>query len=135
MILNYKSQTTNYKQYPKPNNRNSKPYDLEERTARFAEQCRDYVRKLPRTISNIEYGKQLIRASGSQAANYIEANESLSKKDFAHRIRICRKEAKESRFWLRLTEPKEENKIEKDELIKEAIELRKIFSSILDKSQ
>ena len=75
---------------------NPKRYDLEERTARFAERCRDYVRKLPRTISNIEYGKQLIRSSGSQAANYIEANESLGKKDFQHRMRIARKEAKES---------------------------------------
>ncbi len=58
---------------------NSKQYDLEERTFQFAKQCRDFVKKLPRTISNIEYGKQLIRSSGSQAANYIEANESLSK--------------------------------------------------------
>ena len=56
---------------------NSKHYDLEERTARFAECCRDFVKKLPRTMANFEYGKQLIRSSGSQAANYIEANESL----------------------------------------------------------
>jgi len=69
--------------------------ELEERTAQFARCCRDYVKNLPRTISNIEYGKQLIRSSGSQAANHIEANESLSKKDFIHRIRICRKEARE----------------------------------------
>jgi len=57
-------------------------FDLEERTYLFAESCRDFVKKLPRTISNIEYGRQLIRSSGSQAANYIEANECLSKKDF-----------------------------------------------------
>lgn len=69
---------------------NSKQYDLGERTALFAERCRDFVKKLPKTISNIEYGKQLIRSSGSQAANYIEANESLSKKDFVHKIKICR---------------------------------------------
>jgi four helix bundle protein len=81
---------------------NSKQYDLEERTAVFAEQCRDFVKKLPKTISNFEYGKQLLRSSGSQAANYIEANEALSKKDFVHRIKICRKETKESCLWLRL---------------------------------
>src|SRR3990167_7353073 len=78
--------------------------DLEERTFQFARRCRDWVKKLSRTISNIEYGKQLIRSSGSQAANYIEANEALSRKDFAHRIKICRKEAKESCLWLRLSQ-------------------------------
>ena len=77
-------------------------FDLENRTYNFAKRCRNFVKELPRTISNIEYGKQLIRSSGSQAANYIEANECLSKKDFYHRIKICRKESKESRLWLRL---------------------------------
>jgi len=116
---------------------NSKQYDLEERTARFAEQCRDFVKKLPKTISNIEYGRQLIRSSGSQASNYIEANESLSKKDFAHRIRICRKETKESCLWLRLcdTGSSQELESERNSLKGEAIELRKIFTSILEKSK
>lgn len=100
----------------------------------FAKRCRDYVKNLPKTTSNIEYGKQLIRSSGSQAANYIEANEALSKKDFVHRIRICRKEAKESGLWLNLAEPDNSAKKEQELLIKEAEELRKIFSSILDKS-
>ena len=58
----------------------TKQYDLEERTARFAERCRDFIGKLPKNTANFEYAKQLIRSSGSQAANYIEANESLSKK-------------------------------------------------------
>ena len=114
---------------------NSKPYDLEERTYEFAKKVRDYVKKLPGTISNIEYSKQLVRSSGSQAANYIEANESLGKKDFLMRIRICRKEAKESRLWLRLSEPKNEDLQEKDELLSEVIELTKIFGSILEKSK
>jgi len=109
--------------------------ELEERTAQFARCCRDYVKNLPRTISNIEYGKQLIRSSGSQAANYIEANESLSKKDFIHRIRICRKEAKESSLWLELSEPINAEREKQQALIKEAEELRKIYSSILEKSQ
>ena len=77
--------------------RNPKQYDLEDRTLEFAKRVRALVKKLPRTIGNIEDGKQVVRASGSVGANYIEANESLSKKDFVMRIKICRKEAKESR--------------------------------------
>jgi len=83
---------------------NSKPYDLEDRTYQFAVQCRNLVKKLPRTVANLEDGRQLIRSSGSVAANYIEANESISRKDFSLRIKIARKEAKESRLWLRLCE-------------------------------
>ena len=108
--------------------------ELEERTFLFAKRCRNYVKNLPKTISNIEYGKQLIRSSGSQAANYIEANEALSKKDFVHRVKICRKEAKESCLWLNLAEPVDSAKKEQESLIQEAEELRKIFSSILVKS-
>ena len=63
-------------------NRNSKQYDLEDRTLEFAKRVRKFVKRLRKTIANIEDGKQLIKASGSVGANYIEANESLSKKDF-----------------------------------------------------
>jgi len=77
---------------------NSKRYDLEDRTLAFAKAVRSLAKKIPRTIGNIEDGKQLVRASGSVGANYIEANEALSKKDFRMRIKICRKEAKESRY-------------------------------------
>ena len=111
-----------------------RPYDLEERTYLFAQRVREYVKKLPKTISNIEYGKQLIRSSGSQAANYIEANESLGKKDFLMRIKICRKESKESRLWVKLSEPLPENQKEKEELIEESYQLTKIFGSILENS-
>ena len=114
---------------------NPKQYNLEERTFEFAKKARDYVKKLSRTLSNIEYGKQLIRSSGSQAANYIEANESLGKKDFVMRIRICRKESKESRLWLKLTEPDSFYVQEQQSLINEAVELMKIFGSILEKSK
>ena len=110
-------------------------YDLEERTFIFAKKCRDYVKVLLKTISNIEYGKQLIRSSGSVAANYIEANESLSRKDFVMRIKISRKEAKESHLWLNLSEPLQENQQEKDKLIQESIELTKIFGAIFEKSK
>ena len=74
----------------------TKRYDLEERTLEFAKRVRKYVRQLPKTTSNGEDGKQVIRSSGSVGGNYIEANEALSKKDFSMRIKICRKESKES---------------------------------------
>ncbi len=84
--------------------RNSKQYDLEERTLMFAKDVILFVKRLSMTITNIELIKQIVRSSGSVGANYIEANEALSKKDFIMRIKICRKEAKESRYWLKLIE-------------------------------
>ena len=116
---------------------NSKPYDLEDRTLKFAKMVRSFVKKLPKTLGNIEDGKQLIKSSGSVGANYIEANESLSKKDFIMRIKISRKEAKESRYWLKLvdTNDAQEMDAERNALIKEATELMNIFGSILQKSQ
>lgn len=116
---------------------NSKPlYDLEERTFQFAKSVRLFVKKLPKTVANIEDGKQLIKASGSVGGNYIEANESLGKKDFLMRIRISRKEAKESGYWLRLINETNnlKNADDAQTLIQEANELKKIFSSILEKS-
>jgi len=89
--------------------RNSKQYDIEDRTLEFAKHVRNFVNKLGKTLANIEDGKQLIRSSGSVGANYIEANEALSKKDFVMRIKICRKEAKESRYWLRLIDTSSES--------------------------
>lgn len=106
-------------------------FDLEERTAKFAEDSRDYFNKLPKIQSNIEYSSQGIRSTGSTAGNYIEANEALSKKDFYLRIKICKKEAKESRLWFRLSEPIPDQEPEKKRLIQEATELTRIFSTIL----
>jgi len=85
---------------------------------------------------NIEDGRQLIKASGSIGANYIEANEALSKKDFMMRIKISRKEAKESRYWLRIIDTGSEIELEntRQHLEKEATELMNIFGSILLKS-
>ncbi len=114
---------------------NPKPYDLGERTKKFAKRVREFIKDVPRTLAGIEDGKQLVRASGSVGANYIEAEESLSRKDFAMRMKICRKEAKESRYWLELIEPKEEKNNERESLIKEAVELTKIFGSIVEKSK
>ncbi len=93
------------------------------------------MKNLPKTLSNIEDAKQLVKASGSVGANYIEAEEALSRKDFVLRIKISRKEAKESWYWLELTEPKKDQLNEKQDLIKEAIELTKIFGSIVEKSK
>jgi four helix bundle protein len=112
-----------------------KTYDLEERTYLFAYAVRNFVKILPRTIGNVEDGKQVVRSSGSVAANYIEANDSLGEKDKLMKLRICRKESKESKLWLRLVdaETKHELEIERNNLIKEAHELMLIFGSILQK--
>jgi four helix bundle protein len=96
-----------------------------------------FVKTLPKTIANIDDGRQLVRSSGSIGANYREANESLSKKDFLMRIKISRKEAKESAYWLRLIH--ETNKLQNIHevlgLKQESLELKKILSSILEKSK
>lgn len=113
--------------------RNSKHYDLEERTLRFAKEVIEFGKALPKTIANIEIIKQLIRSSGSVGANYIEANEALSKKDFLMRIKICRKECKEGGYWLKLVEVKEADENRQQLLINEATELMRIFGSIVEK--
>ncbi len=112
-----------------------KPKDLEERSAVFAEMVRLFVRELPRTISNIEDVKQLVRASGSVAANCIEANEALGTKDRVMKFRTCRKEAKECQLWLRLVNVGESasGRERAIELRQEAHELKLIFSSIVKK--
>ncbi len=111
-------------------------FDLEERCFQFAKAVRLFVKTLPNTAGNYEDGKQVIKASGSVGANYIEANEALSKKDFLLRVRISRKEAKESAYWLRLIH--ETNTLDNSEknyqLMQEANELKRILSSILHKS-
>jgi len=115
----------------------SKPYGLEDRTLVFAKRIRAFIKKLPKTIANIEDSKQLIRASGSVGSNYIEANEALGKKDFLMHIKICRKEAKESRYWLKLIDTglKQELENEQRDLENESTELMNIFGSILRKSE
>ena len=115
----------------------SKRYDLDERTLRFARDVRAFIKMLPRTVANDEDTRQLVRASGSVGANYIEANDSLSKKDFVMHIKISRKEAKESRYWLRLldTEGRESSEETRGSLVREATELMNIFGAIVRKSE
>jgi four helix bundle protein len=86
-------------------------------------------------LATVEDARQLVRASGSVAANYLEAQEGLSRKDFFYRIKVCRKESRESGLWLRLLEiagPPELGN-ERDSLVNEADELKRIFSSIAGK--
>ena len=110
-------------------------YNLEERTLAFAKRTRTLVKIISKTISNIEDSRQLVRSSGSIGANYIEANESLGKKDFLMRLRISRKEAKESRFFLNLIDVGRENETERMALIQESTELMNIFGAIIRKSE
>lgn len=112
-------------------------YDLEDRTFEFAKNNRLFIKKLPRTITNVEDAKQLTKSSGSIGANYIEANEALSKKDFILRVKICKKETKESRYWLRLIDVKGDGILEKERLmlINETDELMRIFGAIIEKSK
>lgn len=124
-----KSQNPNNPQIPNK----QKIFDLEERTFQFAKSTAEFVKSLPRTVSTIEYGKQLLRSSASVGANYIEANEALSKKDFIMRIKISRKEAKESCFWIRLINETNRDLVKGQVLFNEATELKKILSSILQK--
>ena len=119
------------------NTESSKQYDLDERTLQFTKDVRAFVKMLPRTTPNEQDIRQLVRASGSVGANYIEANESLSKKDFVVRIKICRKEAKESRYWLKLIDTGADPMVEnnRNHLIQEATELTSIFGAIVRKSE
>lgn len=120
------------------NQQNSRKYDLEDRTLLFAQRIRGLIGQLPKTLISLDDSKQLLRSSGSVGANYIEANEALSKKDFLMRIKICRKEAKESRYWLTLLNVDDINgglKSESEKLIQEATELMNIFGAIVRKSE
>lgn len=116
-------------------NKNPKQYDLEERTLQFAKDVREFAKNYPKDAVSFDDIRQLIRASGSVGANYIEANESLSKKDFRMRIKICKKEAKECTYWLKLLmnqhKPTEDVCIK---LEKETVELTYIFAAILRNS-
>jgi len=114
----------------------TKIYNLEERTFKFAKNTRETLKQIPIKIIVLNDIKQVLRSSGSIGANYIEANESLSKKDFIMKIKICRKEAKESKYWFNLIIIHDyPGKQQLLELIDEADELTKIFGSILEKSK
>ncbi|MBI2031611.1 MAG: four helix bundle protein [Candidatus Levybacteria bacterium] len=117
------------------NNQNKK-YDLEDRTLDFGKQIIHLIKTLPKNTVNLTLGSQAIRSGTSMGANYREANETETKKDFCFRIRICRKEGKETIYWLNLiieANPELEQRIKP--LLQEATELVKIFAAILEKSR
>ena len=114
-----------------------KKFDLEDRTFKFARRVRALSKTVPTTTSNREDVRQVVRASGSVGANYIEANNALGKKDFLLRIKICRKEAKESGYWLRLIDTCSSTQLdaERRRLVEESTQLVSIFGTILRNSQ
>ncbi len=118
---------------PKP----ARPFDLEERTYQFALGVRHLLKNVPRTITTELDGKQLVRSSGSVGANYLEANECVSTRDFVYRLKICRKEARESRYWLNLLfiEQGTPLHLERLALADEADQLARIFGAIVRKKE
>ena len=120
---------TNQVQNPK-----SKKYDLEERTAKFGEEIIEFVQSLSKDSINNPLISQLVRSGTSIGANYMEADGAESKKDFKHKIAICKKEAKETMHWLRMiAKANPLMKRKRHNLWKEAHELTLIFSAILKK--
>ncbi|MBI3109585.1 four helix bundle protein [Candidatus Daviesbacteria bacterium] len=109
----------------------NKKYDLEERTATFAESIIELCKNVPKNVVTIPIVDQLLRAGTSIGANYCEANGASSKKDFKNKIFICKKEAKETKYWLRLlAKAINETREACRKLWQEAQELTLIFSKI-----
>jgi four helix bundle protein len=134
--MKYNNNQKSNNQVPKNDQNKNKQnkFDLESRTLNFANQTLGFLNEIPNNITNIEIKKQLIRSSTSIGANYIEANEAISKKDFIYRLKISRKEAKETIYWLNIL--KERNKIYAnilDELAHKAKEFIYIFTAIIKK--
>lgn len=123
---------------PKPNEKKSSnhSYDLEERTAVFSENIVQFCKEIPDTTINRPMIHQLIKSGTSVGANYCEADDAETKKDFVHKIGLCKKEARETKHWLRVlvvSEPKLKN--EAKVLWQEAKELNLIFNSIIHSSK
>lgn len=111
-------------------------FELEDRTRVFASDIRKALRSLPKIEATSTDIRQLLRSSGSIAANYIEANEAVSRKDFLYRIRICIKEAKESKLWISLiNDMQRPSNTELERLENEVEELQLIFGAILRNSK
>lgn len=115
--------------------RQNPPRNLVDRTYGFAVRVRQFVNRLPRTLANYEDVRQLVRSSGSVAANYLESQEGLSRKDFFYRVKVCRKEARESGLWISLVDLGNDASLaeESNRLHAEAMELKRIFAAIAGK--
>ena len=117
------------------NNKKNK-YDLEERTTKFAESVIDFIKTLKISPLNIRIIEQLVGSAGSIGANYCEATEAESKQDFIHKMGICKKEIKETSYWIRLLARVHNDKKNEIKLLwKEAHELLLIFSKIIQSSK
>lgn len=111
-------------------------YDLEERTTKFAESVIDFTKELPKDIKYQSIIIQLVRAVTSVGANYCEADDAQSKKDFCHKISICKKESRETKYWLRIIARTFPEYADKAKILwKEAQELNLIFAAILRKKE
>jgi four helix bundle protein len=123
-------------QIPNSNGTNDKPaFDLEERTAVFGEAVIRFARNIPKNPVTIPLISQIVRSGTSVGANYCEADDAVSKKDFKHKIGTCRKEAHETKLWLRMVAAAEpELKVEARTLWQEAKELHLIFAAIWRKT-
>lgn len=131
-MSNVKAQSSNVEENVKAQSSNGKIYDLEERTARFGEDIIEFAKSLERNDINRLLVNQIVRSATSIGANYMEADGAESRKDFHHKIALCKKEAKETKHWLRMIEKAIPQKgIDCRRLWVEAQELALIFSSIL----
>ncbi len=111
------------------------PFDIKERTFLFSVRVVKLVRQLPRNVAGLEIGRQLIRAGTSVGANVEEAQSGESKRDFVHKMGIAVKEARESRYWLRIVKATLIQEAEIDALVQEADELVRILATIINKSK
>lgn len=117
-------------------NEKSRVFDLEERTARFEEEIIEFSKKVPKNIITIPLISQIVKSGTSIGSNYCEADCAESRKDFEHKLGICKKEAKETKHWLRMiAKAVSEIKVEAKRLWKESNELQLIFISIVKKSR
>lgn len=113
-----------------------KIYDLEERTAKFGEDIIEFAKKVPKNVITIPLIDQLIKAGTSVGGNYCEADCAESRKDFEHKLGICKKESKETKHWLRMiAKAVAELNEEAKKLWKESDELQRIFIAIIQKSR
>ena len=135
-VENYKFEISSSKQIPSTKVGNTKRYDLEDRTLEFSKRLIKLIKSLPKDNINLVFGRQLIRSGTSIGANYREANETETKKDFKFRLRISRKEAKETIYWLNLIiEANPQLRREIQPMLQENMELLKILAAILEKAK
>ncbi len=112
--------------------REERRFDLEERTARFGEAVIAFAKRVPQNVVSLPLIGQLVRSGTSVGANYCEADDAVSKKEFLHKIGTCKKESRETKHWLRMIAAAEEGvKSEARILWQEAKELHLIFAAII----